>query len=80
MHPRDDESRPLTDVFATRSSDRPNPIGLHPVTVYGIDGLELAVGPLEAIDGTPVVEQAGASSAATLTRTCSSRPAATFKT
>ena len=56
VHPRDDESRPLTGVFATRSSDRPNPIGLHPVTVYGIDGLELAVGPLEAIDGTPVVD------------------------
>ena len=56
VHPRDDESRPLTGVFATRSSDRPNPIGLHRVTVYGIDGLELAVGPLEAIDGTPVVD------------------------
>ena len=56
VHPRDDESRPLTGVFATRSSDRPNPIGLHRVTVYGIDGPELAVGPLEAIDGTPVVD------------------------
>ena len=56
VHPRDDESRPLTGVFATRSSDRPNPIGLHQVTVLGIDGLELAVGPLEAIDGTPVVD------------------------
>ena len=56
VHPRDDTSRPLTGVFATRSSDRPNPIGLHRVTVLGIDGLELAVGPLEAIDGTPVVD------------------------
>ena len=56
VHPRDDASRPLTGVFATRSSDRPNPIGLHRVTVLGIDGLELAVGPLEAIDGTPVVD------------------------
>ena len=56
VHPRDDQSRPLTGVFATRSSDRPNPIGLHRVTVLGIDGLELAVGPLEAIDGTPVVD------------------------
>jgi tRNA-Thr(GGU) m(6)t(6)A37 methyltransferase TsaA len=56
VHPRDDETRPLTGVFATRSSDRPNPIGLHRVTVHGIDGLELAVGPLEAIDGTPVVD------------------------
>jgi tRNA-Thr(GGU) m(6)t(6)A37 methyltransferase TsaA len=56
VHPRDDGSRPLTGVFATRSSDRPNPFGLHEVTVLGMDGLELAVGPLEAIDGTPVVD------------------------
>lgn len=56
VHPRDDLSRPLTGVFATRSSDRPNPIGLHRVTVRAIDGLELKVGPLEAIDGTPVVD------------------------
>jgi tRNA-Thr(GGU) m(6)t(6)A37 methyltransferase TsaA len=56
VHPRDDETRPLTGVFATRSSDRPNPVGLHRVTVRAIDGLELAVGPLEAIDGTPLVD------------------------
>ena len=56
VHPRDDESRPLTGVFATRSSDRPNPLGLHRVTVHGIDGLELSVGPLEAIEGTPVID------------------------
>lgn len=56
VHPRDDETRPLTGVFATRSSDRPNPIGLHRVTVRALDGLELAVGPLEAIDGTPVLD------------------------
>jgi tRNA-Thr(GGU) m(6)t(6)A37 methyltransferase TsaA len=56
VHPRDDLGRPLTGVFATRSSDRPNPIGLHPVAVLGIDGLDLRVGPLEAIDGTPVVD------------------------
>jgi tRNA-Thr(GGU) m(6)t(6)A37 methyltransferase TsaA len=56
VHPRDDESRPLTGVFATRSSDRPNPVGLHRVTVRRLDGLELEVGPLEAIDGTPIVD------------------------
>ena len=56
VHPRDEAWRPLTGVFATRSSDRPNPLGLHPVTVLEIEGLELAVGPLEAIDGTPVVD------------------------
>ena len=56
VHPRDDASRPLTGVFATRSSDRPNPIGLHRVIVLGLDGLEVTVGPLEAIDGTPVLD------------------------
>jgi tRNA-Thr(GGU) m(6)t(6)A37 methyltransferase TsaA len=56
VHPRDDPARPLAGVFATRSSDRPNPIGLHRVTVRAVDGLRLEVGPLEAIDGTPVVD------------------------
>jgi tRNA-Thr(GGU) m(6)t(6)A37 methyltransferase TsaA len=56
VHPRDDATRPLTGVFATRSSDRPNPIGVHRVTVRAVAGLELVVGPLEAIDGTPVVD------------------------
>ena len=56
VHPRDDDTRPLTGVFATRSSDRPNPIGIHRVTVHAVDELRLDVGPLEAIDGTPVVD------------------------
>jgi tRNA-Thr(GGU) m(6)t(6)A37 methyltransferase TsaA len=55
-HPRGDESLPLTGVFATRSPDRPNPLGLHPVTVLEIAGCELRVEPLEAIDGTPVID------------------------
>jgi tRNA-Thr(GGU) m(6)t(6)A37 methyltransferase TsaA len=55
-HPRGDASRPLAGVFATRSPDRPNPLGLHPVVVLEIDGRKLKVGPLEAIDGTPVVD------------------------
>src|SRR5688572_29610662 len=29
LHPRDDHNLPLTGVFATRSPDRPNPLGLH---------------------------------------------------
>jgi tRNA-Thr(GGU) m(6)t(6)A37 methyltransferase TsaA len=55
-HPRSDPRNPLTGVFATRSPDRPNPLGLHPVTVRTIEGRRLRVGPLEAIDGTPVVD------------------------
>jgi tRNA-Thr(GGU) m(6)t(6)A37 methyltransferase TsaA len=56
VHPRDDPDRPLRGVFATRSEDRPNPLGLHPVSVRTIVGRRLLVGPLEAIDGTPVVD------------------------
>ena len=56
VHPRGDERNPLTGVFATRSPDRPNPLGLHPVVVREIDGTRLRIGPMEAIDGTPVVD------------------------
>jgi tRNA-Thr(GGU) m(6)t(6)A37 methyltransferase TsaA len=55
VHPRGPEN-PLTGVFATRSPDRPNPIGLHPVTLLEIDAHRLHVAPLEAIDGTPVID------------------------
>jgi tRNA-Thr(GGU) m(6)t(6)A37 methyltransferase TsaA len=54
--PRHDPRNPLTGVFATRSPDRPNPIGLHPVVVKSITGRRLRIGPIEAIDGTPVVD------------------------
>jgi len=56
VHPRDDPTRPLRGVFATRSPDRPNPIGLHRVRVVEVDGLRLRVRDLEALDGTPVVD------------------------
>ena len=56
VHPRQDLSRPLAGVFATRSPDRPNPLGLHRVTILEITNTRLHVGPLEAIDGTPVVD------------------------
>lgn len=55
-HPRSDPRNPLTGIFATRSPDRPNPLGLHPVTIRSIDGNRLRIGPIEAIDGTPVVD------------------------
>jgi tRNA-Thr(GGU) m(6)t(6)A37 methyltransferase TsaA len=56
VHPRSDPRNPLTGVFATRSPDRPNPLGLHPAVVRAIDGTRLRIGPIEAIDGTPVVD------------------------
>ena len=56
LHPRGDPSLPITGVFATRSPDRPNPIGLHRVRVLEVAGHRIRVGPLEAIDGTPIVD------------------------
>lgn len=71
-HPRGDESRPLTGVFYTRSPARPNPLGLHPVTVREIDPpsregygatsrIRVKIGPIEVFDGTPVVDIKSAS-------------------
>ena len=56
VHPRSDLSRAEQGVFNTRSPDRPNPIGLHRVSVSAIDGLRLRVNHLEALDGTPIVD------------------------
>ena len=74
-HPRSDETRPLTGVFYSRSPARPNPLGLHPVTVREIDppsregygatrGIRIRIGPIEAFDGTPVVDIKSASTRA----------------
>ncbi len=54
--PRDDPANPIQGVFNTRSPDRPNPIGLHPVTVLAIEGPRMLVSELEALDGTPVLD------------------------
>ena len=56
VHPRDDARNPLRGVFGTRSADRPNPIGLHEVEILELDGARMRVAPLEAIDGTPVLD------------------------
>jgi tRNA-Thr(GGU) m(6)t(6)A37 methyltransferase TsaA len=74
-HPRGDESRPLTGVFYTRSPARPNPLGLHPVTLREIDlpsreatareaPIRIKIGPIEVFDGTPVVDIKSASTRA----------------
>jgi tRNA-Thr(GGU) m(6)t(6)A37 methyltransferase TsaA len=56
VRPRSDPRNPITGVFATRSPDRPNPIGLHRVTIRKIAKSRLRVGPIEAINGTPVID------------------------
>ncbi|HYN98649.1 MAG TPA: tRNA (N6-threonylcarbamoyladenosine(37)-N6)-methyltransferase TrmO [Actinomycetota bacterium] len=56
VHPRGDLTRPEQGVFSTRSPDRPNPIGIHPVRILEIDGTRVRVDHLEALDGTPVLD------------------------
>jgi tRNA-Thr(GGU) m(6)t(6)A37 methyltransferase TsaA len=56
VHPRGDPANPMQGVFTTRSPDRPNPIGLHPVEIISIDGRRLRVRHLEALDGTPILD------------------------
>jgi tRNA-Thr(GGU) m(6)t(6)A37 methyltransferase TsaA len=58
-HPRGDPSRPIAGVFTTRSPHRPNPLGLHQVTIAGVDGSRVRVRSLEALDGTPIVDIKG---------------------
>jgi tRNA-Thr(GGU) m(6)t(6)A37 methyltransferase TsaA len=56
VHPRDDPANPVQGVFNTRSQDRPNPIGLHPIEVIAVEGATMRVRNLEALDGTPVLD------------------------
>jgi len=56
VHPRGDTARPRQGVFSTRSPDRPNPIGLHRVSVVSVEGARVLVRDLEALDGTPIVD------------------------
>ncbi|GGX77001.1 tRNA (N6-threonylcarbamoyladenosine(37)-N6)-methyltransferase TrmO [Litchfieldella qijiaojingensis] len=56
VHPRNRVESSLIGVFATRSPDRPNPVGLHRVSVLEIAGQRLRVAAMEAIDGTPIVD------------------------
>ncbi len=56
VHPRGNPANPLTGVFLTRSPDRPNPLGLHRTRVLKIEADGLLIGPIEAVDGTPVVD------------------------
>ncbi|MEU6740121.1 TrmO family methyltransferase domain-containing protein [Streptosporangium sandarakinum] len=49
-------TRPLAGVFATRSPDRPDPIGLHEVHILTIAGTRVHVRHLEALDATPILD------------------------
>ena len=56
VHPQGNLAKPLTGVFLTRSPDRPNPLGLHRARVLGMEAGSLLIGPIEVIDGTPVLD------------------------
>jgi len=56
VHPQGNPANPILGVFSTRSPHRPNPIGIHPVRIRAIDGDRLQVGPLDAVDRTPVID------------------------
>jgi len=56
QHPRGDRSRPKRGVFALRSPNRPNPIGVTEVELLAIEGSVLTVRGLDAIHGTPVLD------------------------
>jgi tRNA-Thr(GGU) m(6)t(6)A37 methyltransferase TsaA len=56
VHPRGNPENKLMGVFATRSPDRPNPIGKSTVRLLGRRGNILKVKGLDAIDGTPVLD------------------------
>jgi tRNA-Thr(GGU) m(6)t(6)A37 methyltransferase TsaA len=56
VHPRGNPLNAEEGVFSTRSPDRPNPIGVHRVTVVAVEGHRVRVADLEAIDGTPIID------------------------
>ncbi len=57
VHPRGNSNEPLRGVLATRSKDRPNPIGLHRAEVLEIQKPDrIRVRPSEALDGTPIID------------------------
>lgn len=53
---RNDYDKPKIGVFATRSPDRPNPIGLHVAEVVAVENGMVHVSRLETLDGTPVLD------------------------
>ena len=56
LHPRGDESRPITGLFNTRSQYRPSPVGVTVVKLKARKDNTLVVEGLDALDGTPVLD------------------------
>ena len=56
VHPMHREDLPVTGLFATRTPNRPNPIGETVVPVIERNGNILRVKGLDALDGTPILD------------------------
>ena len=56
VHPRGKRELPLVGLFATRSPNRPNPIGKATVRLIKREGNVLKVKGLDATDGSPVID------------------------
>ena len=55
--PRNNLNAKTRGVFASRSPDRPNPIGLHETEIVEIaDDGQIRVSKLEVLDGTPLID------------------------
>ena len=55
-HPRNREDWPLVGIFAQRAKARPNRLGMTTCELVDVDGLDVHVRGLDAIDGTPVLD------------------------
>ena len=55
-HPRGRSDWPEVGIFAQRGKDRPNHLGLSRCRLLAVEGLDLHVEGLDAIDGTPVLD------------------------
>ncbi|TRO49222.1 tRNA (N6-threonylcarbamoyladenosine(37)-N6)-methyltransferase TrmO [Candidatus Bathyarchaeota archaeon] len=56
VHPRHDPKRRVVGVFASRSPNRPNRIGLTLVELISVRGNTVRVRGLDALDGSPVFD------------------------
>ena len=54
--PRGNPAWPEVGIFAQRAKDRPNRLGVSRCRLLRVDGLDLHVAGLDAIDGTPVLD------------------------
>lgn len=55
-HPRNNPAWPKVGIFAQRGKNRPNLLGVSRCHLLAVDGLDIHVRGLDAIDGSPVLD------------------------